>query len=62
MILGMWQKYPNPATSHVISVDTIDRSVDPVTGIIRSCVRAAYALAALPLAGPPCWLGVRCRG
>jgi len=42
VILGMWQKYPNPATSHVISVDTIDRTVDPVTGIIRSCVRPPF--------------------
>lgn len=43
VILGMWQKYPNPATSHVISVDTIDRTVDPVTGIIRSSVLSLIA-------------------
>lgn len=34
--VGMWQKYPNPQCAHVISVDVVDRSVDPVTGIIRT--------------------------
>ncbi|EIW68920.1 hypothetical protein TREMEDRAFT_62638 [Tremella mesenterica DSM 1558] len=30
------RKYPNPFATHVFSVDTIDRSIDPDTGIIRS--------------------------
>ncbi|ODN76168.1 hypothetical protein L202_06088 [Cryptococcus amylolentus CBS 6039] len=30
------RKYPNPFATHVFSVDTIDRSVDPETGILRS--------------------------
>ncbi|KIJ45711.1 hypothetical protein M422DRAFT_166537 [Sphaerobolus stellatus SS14] len=34
--LGIWQKYPNPHCSHVLSVDVLDRSVDPDTGIIRT--------------------------
>lgn len=32
----MWRKYPNPRCSHVISVDVVDRSVDPITGVIRT--------------------------
>lgn len=36
VVIGMWHKYPNPKCSHVISVDVIDRSVDPQTGIIRT--------------------------
>ncbi|KAF8634451.1 hypothetical protein AX15_000896 [Amanita polypyramis BW_CC] len=32
----MWRKYPNPRCSHVISVDVVDRTVDPSTGIIRT--------------------------
>jgi hypothetical protein len=32
----MWHKYPNSKCTHVISIDTIDRSVDPKTGIIRT--------------------------
>jgi hypothetical protein len=34
--LGIWQKYPNPHCAHVVSVDVIDRTVDPKTGIIRT--------------------------
>lgn len=34
--MGMWRKYPNPKCSHVISIDVLDRSVDPNTGIIRT--------------------------
>ncbi|KAF8758323.1 adrenoleukodystrophy protein [Rhizoctonia solani] len=34
--LGIWHKYPNPKCAHVISVDVVDRSVDPVTGVIRT--------------------------
>lgn len=30
------RKYPNPFATHVHSVDTLSRTVDPVTGIIRS--------------------------
>ncbi|WVN90990.1 uncharacterized protein L203_106236 [Cryptococcus depauperatus CBS 7841] len=29
-------KYPNPFATHVYSVDTIDRSIDTKTGIVRS--------------------------
>jgi PRELI-like family len=36
VIIGMWHKYPNSKCSHVISVDVVDRSVDPQTGIIRT--------------------------
>lgn len=32
----MWHKYPNPKCSHVVSIDVLDRSVDPTTGIIRT--------------------------
>lgn len=32
----MWRKYPNPRCSHVISVDVVDRTVDPITGVIRT--------------------------
>ncbi|CED82042.1 Predicted member of the intramitochondrial sorting protein family [Phaffia rhodozyma] len=36
VVSGVWQKYPNPATAHVISVDTIGRTVDPATGVVRT--------------------------
>ncbi|KAF8349792.1 PRELI-like family-domain-containing protein [Amanita rubescens] len=36
VVIGMWRKYPNPRCSHVISVDVVDRTVDPVTGVIRT--------------------------
>ncbi|KAF8922207.1 PRELI-like family-domain-containing protein [Mucidula mucida] len=36
VVIGMWHKYPNPKCSHVVSIDVLDRSVDPVTGIIRT--------------------------
>ncbi|KAF8640881.1 hypothetical protein AX17_000529 [Amanita inopinata Kibby_2008] len=36
VVIGMWRKYPNPRCSHVVSVDVVDRTVDPVTGIIRT--------------------------
>jgi hypothetical protein len=36
VIIGMWHKYPNPHCSHVVTVDVIDRAVDPSTGIIRT--------------------------
>jgi len=36
VVIGMWRKYPNPRCTHVISVDVVDRSVDPKTGIIRT--------------------------
>ncbi|KAI4294678.1 PRELI-like family-domain-containing protein [Schizophyllum commune] len=36
VIIGMWHKYPNQHCSHVVSVDVLDRSVDPETGIIRT--------------------------
>ncbi|KAK7041676.1 Phospholipid metabolism protein [Paramarasmius palmivorus] len=36
VVIGMWHKYPNPKCSHVVSIDVLDRSVDPETGIIRT--------------------------
>lgn len=33
---GIWRKYPNRECSHVISVDVLDRSIDPKTGILRT--------------------------
>lgn len=36
VVIGMWRKYPNPKCSHVVSVDVVDRSIDPETGIIRT--------------------------
>ncbi|KAJ1660239.1 Phospholipid metabolism protein [Dispira simplex] len=31
-----WQKYPNEKTPHVIHVETLNRTVDPVTGILKT--------------------------
>ncbi|KAL2912966.1 hypothetical protein HK105_207532 [Polyrhizophydium stewartii] len=31
-----FQKYPNEHASHVLSVDTLERTVDPATGVISS--------------------------
>lgn len=36
VVIGMWHKYPNSKCTHVVSIDTIDRSIDPQTGIIRT--------------------------
>lgn len=36
VIIGMWHKYPNPHCTHVVTVDVIDRSVNPETGIVRT--------------------------
>ncbi|KAI9444967.1 MSF1-domain-containing protein [Lactarius indigo] len=36
VIIGMWHKYPNPHCSHVVTVDVIDRSINPITGLIRT--------------------------
>lgn len=36
VVIGMWHKYPNPHCSHVVTIDVVDRSVDPTTGIIRT--------------------------
>jgi len=33
---GLVKKYPNPHSGHVISVDVLDRSIDPVTGVLRT--------------------------
>lgn len=41
VVIGVWQKYPNPSAAHVTCVDTIDRSVDPETGIIRTYVQGS---------------------
>lgn len=36
VLSSLHRKYPNPYATHVYSVDTMERSVDPETGIIRS--------------------------
>jgi len=36
VVIGMWHKYPNSHCSHVVTIDVLDRSVDPETGIIRT--------------------------
>lgn len=36
VVIGMWHKYPNPHCSHVVTIDVLDRSVDPKTGVIRT--------------------------
>jgi len=36
VVIGMWHKYPNPQCTHVTTIDVLDRSVDPNTGIIRT--------------------------
>ncbi|CAG8533365.1 13020_t:CDS:2 [Ambispora leptoticha] len=34
--LAFWMRYPNPFASHVLSVDVIDRHVDPTSGMLRT--------------------------
>ena len=36
MTLAFWKKYPNELSRHVLSVDTIHRSVDPETQCMSS--------------------------
>jgi hypothetical protein len=36
VVIGMWHKYPNPSCSHVTSVDVLDRTFDPKTGLVRT--------------------------
>lgn len=36
VIIGMWHKYPNPHCTHVVTVDTLSRTVDPGSGVIRT--------------------------
>ncbi|KII93684.1 hypothetical protein PLICRDRAFT_99912 [Plicaturopsis crispa FD-325 SS-3] len=36
VVTGMWHKYPNPHCTHVVTIDVLDRTVDPNTGIIRT--------------------------
>jgi hypothetical protein len=36
VVIGMWHKYPNPHCTHVVTIDVLDRTVDPQTGIIRT--------------------------
>ncbi|KAJ3077105.1 hypothetical protein HDU98_008540 [Podochytrium sp. JEL0797] len=31
-----WMKYPNPISTHVLSVDILSREVDPETGVLRT--------------------------
>ncbi|KAJ3292877.1 hypothetical protein HDU79_000975 [Rhizoclosmatium sp. JEL0117] len=33
---AIWNKYPNPFASHVLTADVIDRHVDPETGILHT--------------------------
>jgi hypothetical protein len=33
---GFWVKYPNPQAPHVLTVDTLSRSIDPETGVLRT--------------------------
>lgn len=35
-LLWLMRKYPNPYAPHVHTVDTISRTVDPDTGVVRS--------------------------
>ncbi|TPX66154.1 hypothetical protein SpCBS45565_g04649 [Spizellomyces sp. 'palustris'] len=49
LTLANWKKYPNQYSSHVLSVDVLDRSVDPETGILTTerllcCKQSAPAL------------------
>ncbi|PIL30967.1 hypothetical protein GSI_07136 [Ganoderma sinense ZZ0214-1] len=36
VVIGMWHKYPNQHCTHVVTIDVVDRSVDPNTGIVRT--------------------------
>jgi len=36
VVIGMWHKYPNPHCTHVVTIDVVDRAVDPNTGVIRT--------------------------
>lgn len=33
--MGLWHKYPNPHSPHIISVDVVDRSIEP-DGTLRT--------------------------
>eukprot|EP00842_Homolaphlyctis_polyrhiza_P006740 jgi/Hompol1/7067/HPOL_003948-RA len=33
---AIWQKYPNPFASHVLSADVVEQTVDPATGILHT--------------------------
>ncbi|KAL7419156.1 hypothetical protein Q5752_005992 [Cryptotrichosporon argae] len=35
-VARLLRKYPNPFATHVFSVDTVAREVDPATGVVRS--------------------------
>ncbi|WVF68850.1 hypothetical protein IAT40_003623 [Kwoniella sp. CBS 6097] len=35
-IAALHRKYPNPFATHVYSVDTVERTIDPESGILRS--------------------------
>ncbi|KAJ1914909.1 Phospholipid metabolism protein [Tieghemiomyces parasiticus] len=46
-----WQKYPNDKTPHVLHVETLNRTIDPETGILRTerliaCKQACPAIVA----------------
>lgn len=36
MTQALWNRYPNPHCKHVLTLDTLSRSVDPFTGELRS--------------------------
>ncbi len=44
------RNYPNPFATHVVSVDTVSREIDPETGIMRSSGSSASKQ------GAPAWI------
>lgn len=36
VVTAVWSKYPSPHTSHILHVDYLSRSLDPVTGILTT--------------------------
>lgn len=51
--IGFWRKYPNPYATHVLSIDTLSRSVDAETGVLRT-ERLIKARQGVPVSrGPP---------
>ncbi|KAJ9121827.1 hypothetical protein QFC22_002450 [Naganishia vaughanmartiniae] len=48
--IGFWSKYPNPHSTHVLSIDTLSRSVDEETGILRT-ERIIKARQGVPMLG-----------
>ncbi|KAJ9102375.1 hypothetical protein QFC21_002775 [Naganishia friedmannii] len=48
--IGFWSKYPNPYSTHVLSIDTLSRSVDEETGVLRT-ERLIKARQGVPMLG-----------